>query len=77
MFDLSGEMALLFLLENCLEPTVSKDLKKVYTDKMHEVGDVFNLLDREYINPSRDFNTFMNQVEKMHRHFPQGNCYVN
>ena len=65
VFELTGEMALLFLLENCLEQTVRKDLKKVYTDKMHEVEDMFNLLDREYINPSRDFNTFINQVERL------------
>ena len=32
---------------------------------MHKVDDVFNLLDREYINPSRDFATFMSQVERL------------
>ena len=50
-FNMTGEMAMIFLLENCLEQTISVDLKKIYTDRMNSIEDMFRLLDQDYFNP--------------------------
>ena len=64
-FNMTGPMATIFLLENCLEQTISVDLKKIYTGRMNLVDEVFCLLDQDYVNPSRDFDDFMNQVARL------------
>ena len=64
-FKMSGELAAIWLLEHCLESTISIDLKKIYTGRMNSVDEVFRILDQDYVNPSRDFDDFTSQVARL------------
>ena len=65
VINYSPTQSVFFVYDSCIEKALSDQFRSEYSDQINVVEDVFKILDDQFINPSRDFDSFAEKLSNL------------